>query len=402
MEDWGRAIAAVALCGLLAGVQTGCASSTRTAAPSAEVAGGAQRVEVTLTDSGCSPDRIVVQPGPVAFVASNTSTAAASFAVVSGDRAVGELERVPAGGSSVLTLDLVAGGYRSVCRFASSTGGGSIQVGDGSASPEVGPTADVAEATAAYRAALVVTADQAIAVADQLMQAADAGDVAGARRADGSLRRLYGGLAPAARDFHGVPVVGRDDLDARIDPQPGAGPTASDPSTSGASDPSATGGLPRIEAAIWGQGTTAGVAVVAAQVGSDLSSLRDRIGAVSIDVTEVAASLSAQIGRGPATDLARAGPSAEVRDLFPIAGAVDAAGAFTQAYGGAIGHRDPEAAARLVDRVAQAQAVLAAALEADPHARVAPDVLREVAVAVDALADAVAAAGAELARPVAS
>ncbi len=389
MEDRGRALAAIALCCSLVGIGAGCSGSTPAAAPSGDVAGAAQRVEVTLTDSGCSPDRIAVQPGLVAFVASNQSAGVASFAVVSGDRAVGELERVPTGGTSALTLDLVAGSYRSVCRFGSSTGGGSVEVGDGSGGPEVGPAADVTAATAAYRAALVATADQTVAAAGQLAQACDAGDVAGARRADGTLRRLYGRLASAARDFHGVPVVGRDDLDARIDPSPDASAASSDPSTS------PTGGLPRIEAAIWDGATTAGVAATAAQVATDLSTLRDRIAAVSIDATLVAADLAGQLGRGLTTDLAA------TRDLLPTAGAIDAAGAFAQAYGDAVARRDPGSAARLADGSARAQAAVARAIASDLQPPVPPSVRRDVAVAVDALADAVADAGAALTRPVA-
>ncbi|MGZ4716978.1 MAG: imelysin family protein [Acidimicrobiales bacterium] len=383
MQARGKVLAVV-----VAFAAAGCAGSRPSASPAPDVPAGAQQVDVTLAATGCSPDHVTVQPGLVAFTASNSSGGTASFALVSGDTAVGELERIADGDQAILTLDLAAGTYRSVCRLGPTVGGGSIQVGDAVGDAGVGPAPDLTAATGAYRAALAAVADQAATDAGQLRQACDAGDLAGARQAEAGLRRSYGQLEPAARDFVAVPVSGRQDLGASIDP---AGPTTP-----------TGGGLPRIDAGLWIDGTTAGLSDVAAQVQLQLMALQARIGTVSISPTSVAPDLAGFLGSVPSKRVAEADGPTGRSQVLAAAGAVDGAGTFVLAYGDALARRDPQLAATLTDRLQRAQGAASAAVGSDPGSPVPATARRTLTDALDALADTVASAGAALSLPVPS
>ncbi len=370
---------------LVALAVAGCSGSHPSASPTADVPAGAQQVDVSLAAGGCSPDQIRVRPGLVAFTASNSSGASASFAVISGDAAVGQLDRIADGDKAVLSLDLPAGSYRSVCRLGPTVAGGSIQVGDGAGDAGVGPAPDLVAATGAYRAALTAVAEHAAAAAGELRRACDAGDLAAARQAEAEVRRSYGQLEPAARDFTAVPVSGRQDLGASIDPTGPPTPTS--------------GGLPQIDAGLWIDGSTAGLAAVAAQVQEQLTALGARIGTVSIAPTSVAPDQVGYLGSTPSTHLAGADGPIGRSQVLAAAGAVDGAATFARAYGDALTRRDPKVAATLTERVAQAQAASSAVVEVEASPWSA-SVLRTLADAIDAVADAMAAAGAALALPV--
>ena len=367
----------------------GCSGSRPSASSATDVPSGAQQVDVTLAASGCSPDHITVQPGLVAFSASNSSGETASFAVVSGDAAVGELERIADGDTAVLSLDLAAGTYRSVCRLGPTVGGGSVQVGDATGDAGVGPAPDLTAATGAYRAALTAVAEQAAAAAGEVRRACDAGDLAAARQAEAGLRRSYGRLEPAARDFTAVPVTGRQDFGASIDPAGPSTPTS--------------GGLPRLEAGLWIDGTTAGLADVAAQVQLQLMALGARIGTVSIAPTSMAPDLAGYLGSVSSTRLAAVDGPTGRSQVLAAAGAVDGAGSFATAYDDALTRRDPKLAATLTDRLAHAQVASSAVVGLDPSSLSEPSsasAIRTLVDAIDALADTVAAVGATLSLPV--
>ncbi len=371
---------------VVAVMAAGCSSSRPSASPAADVPSGAQRVDVALTGSGCTPDHVTVRPGLVAFAASNSSGGTASFAVVSGGGAVGELEQIDEGQTAVLSLDMVAGTYRSVCRLGPTVGGGSVQVGDTGGDAGVGSAPDLTSATGAYRAALTAVAERAAAAAGELRRACDAGDLAAARQAEAGLRRSYGQLQPAARDFTAVPVTGRQDLGASIDP---VEPTIA-----------TSGGLPQIEAGLWIDGTTAGLADVATRVQLQLMALGARIGTVSIAPTSVAPDLAGYLGSVPSTRLVAAGDPTGRSQLLAAAGAVDGAGTFTTAYGDALTRRDPKLAAALTDRLARAEVASTAVVDLDPAAPTMAPALRALADAINAVADTVSTAGAALSLPV--
>jgi len=77
---------------------------------------GGQKVEIKLTDAGCSPLHVRLPAGPTRFDASNDGTdKATEFEVLQGDRVLGEKENLTEGLSGGFSLDLDPGRYQIWC-----------------------------------------------------------------------------------------------------------------------------------------------------------------------------------------------------------------------------------------------------------------------------------------------
>ncbi len=367
-------------------------SSSRSAAPSTTGAGGGSRLEVRVTRDGCTPRHLRTGVGLTQLALANHSSARASFEVLSGDHVVGRVEALAAGESSVISLELTRGVYRTACQIGASADSGELAVGGASGSVVLSQEPDLQQAADQYRSFLAARADALVADLTSLAAAVGAGDVAGARTAYLHTRADLGAVEPAADNFGDAEPAGQDDLAEELDGPSDAGPT----------DPVV--GLRLVEQGLWGTGPVVDVTQAVARALATARQLQVRIGAMHLDAVEAAGGSGDELAEA----IARAAGAAPARPpglaVADLQAAAEAAAGLLGALHPALVSRDPGLDAVLAERLARLDAAIAAAGTSgigsvSGSASPTPTSSSAVVAAGDALADALAQMAPVLDRP---
>jgi iron uptake system component EfeO len=252
--------ASVAALALLAFAGAGCAG------------GGGEKTEgrvvaVALTDAGCNPAALTLDPGPVTFTVKNDGAEAVSeFEVLDGQRILGEVENLAPGLDGRFSLTLEPGSFTTYCPGGKTAERGSLVVRGRSAA---GPASQQAvTAVARYRA--YVEAQTALLVdrTRSFVAALRAGDLALAKQRYSAARVPYERIEPVAESF--------GNLDPAIDARAGDVPAAE------------WTGFHPIERALWVKSSLAGTGPLATRLMKDVTDLERRVRTVELEAAQIA------------------------------------------------------------------------------------------------------------------
>jgi len=371
---------------VLAVLATSCASDKDSDSPGS--GGGATAVRVTLTDEGCQAEPASVPAGPTTFTIKNEGGSAVSEAeLMSGSKILGEKEGLTPGLSGSFSLNLGAGDYEMYCPNARTerspfTVTAASAAADGPASPTGSAAAAADAATVGYRKYLDGKAAELVTLTGRFVAAVKAGEVARAKQLYAPARAPYEAIEPVAESF--------GDLDPAIDAREGDVPAAG------------WGGYHRIERQLWVAGNTAGMAPVADKLLADVSTLQKRIATTSFqaaDLANGATELLTEVGktklageeeRYSGTDLSDiaanlAGSRAAFDLLVPVLSATPAG---------------PDLVGTIRTRFATVDALMARYAVGGgnyrPYRQLGTPAIRELTVAVDALAEPLSQVGAQV------
>ena len=234
-------------------------------------ASSAGKVEIAVSEAGCSPATATAPAGSVLFVITNTGTDVAEFEVIGPDKKVlDEAENIVPGFVVNLSARLDGGTYELVCgRLTSPRGSLAVSGGPAATRPPsaVVDAATMAGIVAAYDTYVKGEADDLVKVIDTLATAIDAGDLDAAKAAYGPSRVPWERIEPIAELF--------SDLDPKIDAR-------EDDFDLKAVDPAFTG-YHRIEKGLFADGTTDGLKPLAATLRTDVADLKTRLATLEID-----------------------------------------------------------------------------------------------------------------------
>ncbi len=299
-------------------------------------------IAVTITDSSCDPASLTVPAGRTTFRIHNTSDRVLEWEILDGVMVLAERENIAPGLSSAVTERLNPGTYQITCGLLSNPHGTLTVVANAAsvaaqAKPEarafVGPLAE-------YRVYLVRRASALIAATSTLSERIAAGDTDGARLAWLAARQPWQQMAP---------VTGRiADLVAKIDPKAAE--------LTGYEQDAGFTGFHRIEYGLWVQGSTVGLAPVAAQLATDAVTLKERLTAMNFAPADLANTAAGAATR--AADLASSQASYSLTDLADMQGALDGISKSVLLIDPLVAGPNPDASASLHQALATAQATL--------------------------------------------
>ncbi len=368
----------------------GACNSSRSTASSTTRAGGGSRLEVRMTGQQCTPRQLTTRSGATQVALTNHSRLPASFQVLSGDHVVGQVERLAAGRSTSLSLDLPNGLYRTNCQIGASATPGALAVGGATGSVGLGQSTDLATSADAYRRFLLAQADALVADLNTLSGAVARGDLTAARAAYTSARSHFGQIEAAADNFGDAEPVGQDNLAQALD----------GPFTAGPADP--PDGLRLLERNLWGGAPVTSSVPDAAAVLAAAQDLRTRIGAMHLDAVEAAGGSGDELSQSIAEVAGAPAARPMVLDVGDLQAAADGAHGLLDALHPALSRRDASLDATLASRWVHLDAAIAAARTSPATAEggLASAVVAPVVAAGDALADAMAQMAPVLDEPV--
>jgi iron uptake system component EfeO len=258
MPGFPRASQLIVLAGITASlVLTGCSTARTVDAASGAAA---TAVRVTLTNDGCVAEPAEIPAGPVTFNIRNEGGSAVSEAeLVIGTKILGEKEGLTPGLSGSLSLNLAAGEYELYCPHAA-TERSPVKVTGGpvaNASTSTAARALLAKATTDYRDYVERQATELISRTEQFAASVKSGDVLKAKALYAKVRAPYETVEPVAESF--------GDLDPDIDAREGDVPTT------------AWRGFHRIEKQLWIANNTTGMAPVVDKLVADVRRLAVKI-----------------------------------------------------------------------------------------------------------------------------
>ena len=228
----------------------GCGSSASNAGGS-----GAKRVEVKLTDAGCSPATLKLDAGRTTFKVINAGTGRVSeLEVLDGSRILGEKENLVAGLSGSFTLSMQPGQYTLSCPGGTSSATGVLTVGGKAVAASTDPRLQAA--VTGYRQYVHSQAVTLVSKVQSFVAAVKAGDVERAKSEFAAARVQSQTIEPVAESFGNLDP----EIDARVnDVKPGRRWT----------------GFHRIEHALWEKNSTAGISAIADKLLADSMMHRD-------------------------------------------------------------------------------------------------------------------------------
>ncbi len=257
-------LAASALVAVVVGACSASPAGSGTAAGDAEA-----RIPVTLTASGCTPGSLNATAGRVVFEVTNGGPDAAEFEVLSGTRVVDEVENIVPGFVINFATRLDGGTYALIC-YSLQAPRGQLAVTGGSAPRPSSAVIDAAT-LAGYRTAYeTYVREQAAELTQNLapfVTAVEDGKLDAAKAAYAPSRPAWERIEPVAELF--------SDLDTRMD--------AREEDFAGGVDDPAFLGWHRLEKGLWKDGTTNGLAPIAAGLGADATELGKRLATLDIE-----------------------------------------------------------------------------------------------------------------------
>jgi len=264
----GTALAAVALAASLLAACGDSSSDTNTTASGK----GAHRLQVELTDTGCSPANATVPAGPVTIAAVNNGTAKTDEIELKETDGItlGERENLAPGLSADFTLTLQPGRYKLLCTFQNQDReGGTLTVTGAAVATHRATPAELDRAVAEYKEYVERETTQLVAQTRTFVAAVKGGDVQRAKDLFGPTRVHYETIEPIAESF--------GDLDPRIDAR-----------VNDVADRSQWTGFHRIEQILWQQRTTTGAERYADRLLADVRTLQQRIPGLKLQAAQIA------------------------------------------------------------------------------------------------------------------
>jgi iron uptake system component EfeO len=369
----------VRVAGLVAGfltialVATGCGSGSADEASGS--AADATAVRVSLSDDGCRADPASIAAGPATFTIKNENGSSVSEAeLMSGSRILGEKEGLTPGLSGSFSLDLKPGTYQLYCPNAKTERSDFVVTGtSASASSSSSAAAAVNAATAGYSAYLKDRAASLVTLTSTFVAAVKAGQVDRAKALYARARAPYEAIEPVAESF--------GDLDPAIDAREGDVPAAE------------WGGYHRIERQLWVAGNTAGMAPVADKLLADVRTLATRIAGSSFqaaDLANGATELLTEVSKSKLTGEEERYSGTDLSDIAAnLAGSRAAFDLLAPALAGSSSGMGLVTTIR--SRFARTDALMAEHATGGgnyrPYRQLEPAAIRELTVAVDALAE---------------
>jgi iron uptake system component EfeO len=285
---------------------------------------GAKKLSFELTDEGCLPHSVSAPAGPLTFEAENTgSSAVTEIEVMEGDTILGEKENLSEGLSGSFSLTLDAGKYTIYCP------GGDVERGTLTVTGELKAkgSAKADKAVAGYREYLEQNADELVAETKPFVAAVQAGNVAKAKALYAAARIPYERIEPVAESF--------GNLDPRIDAR------ANDIKKS------EFGGFHRIEQALWEEGSTRGMAPVAAQLQKDVEELAEKVETVELQAVQIANGANELLGEVSASKITGEEERYSHTDLVDFEANVEGAEAAFEAVKPLLDESEPELSGEL-------------------------------------------------------
>jgi len=335
-------------------------------------AGGGNVVKVTLTDDGCTAEPNSVAAGSATFEVTNDGASAVTEAelVNAGGRILGERENLTPGLGSSFSLKVEPGTYSIQCPNAATeltpfTVTGATASATGTADPLLTAASTGYEAYVKDQVAQLVPATQAFAAA------VEAGDVERAKALYGPARAPYERVEPVAESF--------GDLDPAIDAR-----------VADVADPSTWSGFHRIEQALWLDGSTAGMAPVAQQLVADVTKLQTLTAGVTFQPAELANGASALLDEVAKSKVTGEEEAYSHLDLLDFAANVDGARKAFDLLTPALAQTNPQLVTTITQRFDDVTTGLAPFQRGDgwaPYTELTQEQVRQLATAVDALAE---------------
>jgi iron uptake system component EfeO len=252
---------------VLAACSGGAPASNAPGASSA--AGGDTRVAVTVTEAGCAPAALQAPAGRVVFEITNAGPELGEFEVLSGTTVVDEVENIVPGFVVNLASHLDGGTYELICYAKRSPRAALTVSGEAAARPssDVVDAATLAKYRDEYAAYVRAQATELTTQLAPFVAAIQAGDLAAAKAAYAPSRPAWERIEPVAELF--------SDLDTRMDAR-------EEDFAKGVDDPEFLG-WHRLEKGLWADGTTSGLATIAAGLQTDATELATRLSSMDIE-----------------------------------------------------------------------------------------------------------------------
>jgi iron uptake system component EfeO len=232
-------------------------------------AGGDTRVPVTVTEAGCAPAALQATAGRVVFEVTNGGPELGEFEVLSGTTVVDEVENIVPGFVVNLASHLDGGTYELICYAKRSPRAALTVSGEAAAQPssDVVDAATLTKYRDEYAAYVRAQATELTTQLAPFVAAIQAGDLAAAKAAYAPSRPAWERIEPVAELF--------SDLDTRMDAR-------EEDFAQGVDDPAFLG-WHRLEKGLWADGTTSGLAPIAAGLQTDATELASRLSSMDIE-----------------------------------------------------------------------------------------------------------------------
>jgi iron uptake system component EfeO len=235
--------------------------------PGGSSGSSSRSIKVGITDSGCDPQNMTIEGGPVTFEVTNRGAdAVTEYEVLKGERIIGEKENLTPGLSGSFSLNLDPGVYTLQCPGGSAPQG-TLRVTGAGSGPDL--SAEANRAVADYRAFLERQTDQLVPATKRFAAAVVAGDVARARSLFPHARTSYEAIEPVAESF--------GDLDPQIDAR-----------ENDVAEGDEWTGFHRIEKALWVDESTDGMTPIARKLVADVTRLRALVKTVQLQPAQIA------------------------------------------------------------------------------------------------------------------
>jgi iron uptake system component EfeO len=232
---------------------------------------GAMKVTIEMTDDGCKATPASIPAGPATFSIKNVSaTKVTEVELMRDDVIMGEKENLAPGLSGTFSLKLAEGKYQVYCPNAK-TEKVDFTVSGGGASTSVDPAvaAALAAAGSGYQKYVVAEVDKLVPATKTFTDAVRAGNIPAAQAAYAPARYFYEEVEPVAESF--------GDLDPGIDAR------ADD-----VDDPAQWTGFHRLEKALWGDKSLAGMGTVADKLDQDVAKLKTLVSTATFQPAQLA------------------------------------------------------------------------------------------------------------------
>ena len=241
--------------------------------PAAPAAGEA-RIPVTLAADGCQPSSITATAGRIVFEVTNGGPDVGEFEVLSGTRVVDEVENIVPGFVVNFATRLDGGDYELIC-YSLQSPRGKLAVSGGTAARPSSAVIDAATLATYQEAYEAYVRDEAALLTTTLapfVKAVEEGDLEAAKAAYAPSRPNWERIEPVAELF--------SDLDTRMDAR-------EEDFAGGVDDPEFVG-WHRLEKGLWADGSTDGLAAIAAGLATDAVDLSGRLATMDIEPRVIA------------------------------------------------------------------------------------------------------------------
>ena len=304
-------------------------------------------VDVAISDKGCDPASVTVEPGKSVFKIRNVSQRAVEWEILKGVDVVEERENIIPGFTQTLSATLDAGDYQMTCGLLSNPKGVltvAAAAGSGPAA-KPGPLSpmDLVGPLAAYKAYVTKEVDTLVDETKTLTEAVKSGRIDDAKALYAPARQHYERIEPIAELFN--------DLDGSMD-------SRADDFEKKEADPAFLG-FHRIELGLYRDGSTAGLAPVADKLMADALDLQKRLADLAIPPKSMVGGAADLIEEVASKKITGEEDRYSRTDLWDFQANVDGAQKIVALLDPLVARRDATLVARLKDNFAKVDAVLA-------------------------------------------